>query len=111
MDTSTIAKKAGLFEDSTSKKRYECMLYNGQNGNAIFEWSDRSVVESPVIEKTEDNPTGAYMQIIWNKVVGKGIVNVGDFVAKNENGGFFTIKPNDFYDSLVEVKSVKDRVG
>ena len=72
----------------------EAIQYNGFNDSFISQWSDKKVFVSPVLEPTEDNPSGAYLQIKTLEGVMTAIV--GDFIIKGIKGEFYPCKPDIF---------------
>lgn len=72
----------------------DAMLYTGNNGSELSAWSNRAVIESPVLEPSEDNPTGAYLQIKTREGTMIGIV--GDWIIRGIKGEFYPCKPDIF---------------
>jgi hypothetical protein len=72
----------------------EAMEYTGNNGHDICQWSNDVVVESPVLEPTEDNPTGRYLQIKTLEGIMTAIV--GDSVIRGIRGEFYPCKDEIF---------------
>lgn len=72
----------------------EAWQYTGQGGWKIEQWSGGNVVESPVLEPTADNPTGAYLQI--KTLEGTMTAIVGDWIIKGIRGEFYPCKPDIF---------------
>lgn len=60
--------------------KIEAEQYTGNNGQYLREWSKGKIIESPVLEKTKDNPTGEYVQIKTLEGTITGIV--GDYIIK-----------------------------
>lgn len=79
----------------------DAIQYNGNNGNKLYWWSDCSVIESPVLEPDESNPSGAYVQI--QTLEGCMIGNNGDYIIKGVNGEFYPCKPDIFEKSYEPV--------
>jgi hypothetical protein len=81
----------------------EAEQFNGNNGGHIRVWSSDAVIASPVLEPTEDNPTGSYLQIKTLEGVMTAIV--GDWIIKGVKGEFYPCKPDIFeatYDPVIE---------
>lgn len=72
----------------------EAIQYTGHNGLTLLSWSNREVVESPVLEQSESNPTGAYVQVKTLEGTMTGIV--GDYIIKGVKGEFYPCKPDIF---------------
>lgn len=72
----------------------EAVQYTGHNGDELRSWSGGAVVNSPVLEPTEENPSGAYVQIETLEGVMVGLV--GDWVIKGVQGEFYPCKPDIF---------------
>ena len=72
----------------------EAMQYTTSNGPDIRKWSDGKCVESPVLEPSEDNPTGEYMQI--RTLEGTMIASLGDYIIRGVEGEFYPCKPGIF---------------
>lgn len=72
----------------------EAIQYDGNNGNALNNWSHGTVVESQICEPTENNPRGAYIQI--RTLEGTMIGNVNDWIIKGVNGEYYPCKPDIF---------------
>lgn len=77
----------------------EAIQYTGHNGWQIENWakengSNRVILQSPVLEATEDNPTGAYLQV--QTLEGIMTASVGDFIIKGVSGEFYPCKPDIF---------------
>ena len=72
----------------------EAIQYTGKNDWQLSQWSNRKVYCSPVLEPTENNPTGSYLQI--NTLEGVMTAIVGDFIIKGINGEFYPCKPDIF---------------
>lgn len=80
---------------------FEAIQYTGHNGSEIRSWSEDKVIESPVLEPTNDNPTGDYLQIKRHDVV--MTARVGDYIVKSTHGHFYPIHPSGFDASHVPV--------
>ena len=72
----------------------EAEEYTGDNGWKINQWSENKVIESPVLEPTEDNPSGTYLQI--ETLEGWMTAIVGDWIIRGVKGEFYPIK-NDIF--------------
>lgn len=72
----------------------EAVKFSGNNSLEIDEFTGGKAKESPVLEPSEDNPTGQYLQLKTLK--GTIIVDLGDFIIKNINGEFSTRKQDIF---------------
>lgn len=81
----------------------ESIQYTGHNGNYIEQWTNKKAIQSPVLEPTDNNPTGAYLQIYT--LEGIHIANVGDWIIKGVKGEFYPCKPDIFemtYEEVIE---------
>ena len=72
----------------------EAIQYNGNNGYQLGEWSHGIIIQSPICEPSEDNPSGEYVQI--KTLEGVMIGNVNDWIIKGVNGEFYPCKPDIF---------------
>lgn len=79
----------------------EAIQYNGNNGNELYLWSDCEVIESPVLEPTEVNPSGEYVQV--QTLEGCMIGIKGDYIIKGINGEFYPCKPDIFLKTYEQV--------
>jgi hypothetical protein len=68
--------------------------YNGHNGDFLRRWSGGAVVESPVLEPSEENPSGAYLQI--KTLEGTMTAITGDWIIRGVKGEFYPCKPDIF---------------
>lgn len=75
----------------------EAIRYTGNNGMEIEKWSNRMIIQSPVLEPSKENPTGEYVQIktidtnsSWATAI------VGDWVLKGIRDEFYPCKDNIF---------------
>ena len=80
-------------------EQFNGIQYTGHNGKEIEKWSDGIAVESPVIEPSDNNPTGAYMQIkddigTYNPY-SFAIANVDDWIIKSGNT-YIVLSPEEF---------------
>jgi hypothetical protein len=57
----------------------EIIKYTGINCKEIESWSNE-IIPSPVLEPTDNNPTGRYLQFRCS------VIKVGDWILKNGNG-------------------------
>lgn len=78
----------------------EAVQYTGKNDFEIGKWSNGLVYPSPVLEPTENNPSGSYLQIKTLKGVMPAIV--GDWIIKGVKGEFYPCK-NDIFLMTYEV--------
>ena len=78
------------------------MQYDGTNGYKMKDWSDGKVYPSPVLEPTNDNPSGSYLQIDTLEEIMTAIV--GDWIIKGIKGEFYPCKPDIFEQTYEEVK-------
>ena len=78
----------------------EAIQYTGNNGNELNKWSDGAVIDSPVLEPREGNPSGTYTQIKTLEGVMTAIP--GDWIIKGVNGEFYPCKP-DIFDKTYEL--------
>jgi len=72
----------------------DTIQYTGKNGWEIRNWSSDKVIESPVLEPTQDNPTGEYLQI--DTLEGWMTAIVGDWIIRGVKGEFYPCKPDIF---------------
>lgn len=77
------------------KKPIEAIQYTGRNGSEIRAWSNGLIIESPVCEPSEKNPTGYYVQIKnsngWTTAI------VGDWIIfEASTGNFLSCKDQVF---------------
>ena len=77
----------------------EAIQYTGDNGLEIKEWSDGAAYESPVLEPSCANPTGAYVQVKTLEGTMTGIV--GDYIIRGVKGEYYPCKP-DIFDKTYE---------
>lgn len=75
-------------------KIYDCYQYDGSNAHILYKWSNGCIIESPVCEPTDDNPTGAYVQI-KNKITSETIARVGEWIVK-EDGDLYLSFPDSY---------------
>jgi hypothetical protein len=64
-------------------KVVEAIQYTGNNASTIEKWAGNKCKQSPVLEPTEDNPTGEYMQV--DGITGWVCAVVGDYVVKYQD--------------------------
>jgi hypothetical protein len=67
----------------------------------IKRWSNGKVYASPVLEPTENNPSGVYWQI--NTLEGVMTATIGDYIIKGVNGEFYPCKPDIFHKTYERV--------
>lgn len=72
----------------------EAMRVTKHNAPGISEWSNGNVVASPVLEPTEANPTGVYLQV--ETLEGRMTAIVGDWIIRGIKGEFYPCKPDIF---------------
>lgn len=72
----------------------DAVQYDGKNGAALRRWSNDAVIESPVLEPREGNPTGEYVQVKTLEGTMCGIV--GDWIIRGVNDEFYPCKPDIF---------------
>ncbi len=68
----------------------EARQYTGCNDMEIDDWSIGKVIESPVLEPTEENPSGDYLQI--KTLEGTMTAIVGDWIIKGVAEEFYPCK-------------------
>jgi hypothetical protein len=79
----------------------EAARYDGNNGWRINDWSGGRCVDSPVLDPSVDNPSGAYLQI--PTLEGVMIATPGDWIIKGVKGEFYPCKPDIFKATYEEV--------
>ena len=79
--------------------------YTGKNDFEIGKWSNDLVYPSPVLEPSENNPSGSYLQIKTLEGVMTAIV--GDWIIKGVKGEFYPCK-NDIFLMTYDVVIPKD---
>ena len=91
-----MKKKGGVNLPKFRKKPVviDAIQYTGKNDLLIKEWSNGIVYCSPVLEPTDKNPTGSYLQINTLEGVMTAIVN--DWIIKGIKGEFYPCKPDIF---------------
>lgn len=82
----------------------EAVQYTGKNGNEIRKWSGNKVIESPVLEPSDDNLSGKYVQI--ETLEGTMIGNVGDWIIKGIQGEFYPCK-DEIFKATYEIERVR----
>lgn len=68
----------------------EAVQYTGKNDFQLSQWSDRCIVASPVLEPSEDYPSGRYTQVVrnyydYNEESNHGCkntANIGDWIIR-----------------------------
>lgn len=79
----------------------EAIQYTGKNDDEIKRWSNGKVYCSPVLEPTDYNPTGDYLQI--NTLEGVMTAIVGDYIIKGVKGEFYPCKADIFETSYESI--------
>ena len=72
----------------------EAIQITEQTYNEIRIWSDGKVYPSPVLEPSEDNPSGVYWQIKTIDSIATAVS--GDWICKGIQGEFYPCKPDIF---------------
>ena len=72
----------------------EAIQYTGHNGYELERWTARKAIESPVLEPTDYNPEGCYLQIAT--LEGTHTATPGDWIIKGVKGEFYPCKPDIF---------------
>lgn len=80
----------------------EAIQYNGKNGSEIYNWSNGRVIESPVLEPTSLNPSGAYLQI--ETLEGTMTAIYADWIIRGVKGEFYPCKPDIFEQTYEKVE-------
>jgi len=83
----------------------EAIQYTGKNDFEIGKWSNDLVYPSPVLEPSENNPSGSYLQIKTLEDVMTAIV--GDWIIKGVKGEFYPCK-NDIFLMTYDIVIPKD---
>lgn len=90
----------------------EAIQYTGNNGALISNWAmrlgtagGRVVVESPILEPTPHNETGAYLQIYTLGGVTTAVV--GDWIIEGTKGEFYPIKDDIFRETYEAVEDTE----
>ena len=81
----------------------EAFQIDERTENAIRIWSQGNVYASPVLERTEESPSGVYWQI--NTLEGVMTAVPGDYIIKGVKGEFYPCKSDIFemtYDEVTE---------
>jgi hypothetical protein len=78
----------------------EAIRFDGYNGWLIEKWSSGKVIASPILEPTDSNPFGSYLQI--KTLEGTMIAIVGDYVIKGIAEEFYPCK-SDIFEKTYEV--------
>ena len=81
---------------------FDVMQYTGVNGDEINKWSGDRAIESHVLERTEKNPSGLYLQILTK--IGMMVAIVGDYVIKIDDEDFYIRGAKTFEETYEEVK-------
>lgn len=75
----------------------EATKYDGTNGRFLNEWSNGKVIESPILEPSEDYKDGRYVQIKTIDTDSSWATEIiGDWVIKGTKGEFYPCKPDIF---------------
>lgn len=82
----------------------EAMRYTGYNDSDLWQWSNGAVTGSPVMEPTEANPLGYYVQIAT--LEGTMIGNAGDWIIRGVKGEFYPCKPDIFAATYEPVEDI-----
>lgn len=72
----------------------EARQLNEQTYQDINNWSNGAVYSSPIVEPSEDNPSGVYWQVNTKK--GVMVASLNDFIIKGVEGEFYACDPNIF---------------
>ena len=72
----------------------EAIQYDGTNGYTIQTWSEQNVLESPVLEPTNRNPSGKYLQVKTPEGMMTAIY--ADWIIKGVKGEYYPCKPDVF---------------
>jgi len=84
-------------------KIYEAIQYTGKNSLEIQEWSENFILESPVLEPSQDNPSGEYMQISNTHAERSAIPN--DYIVKYPDDTFHVWTEELFFKLFRELKN------
>jgi hypothetical protein len=79
----------------------EAALFDGHNYREIEKWAENKVTVSPVLEPTDYNPHGVYLQI--ETLEGLMTAIPGDWIIKGIKGEFYPCKPDIFEATYEEV--------
>lgn len=82
-------------------KIVEAHRYDGTNADFLRKWSNGKVIESPVLEPSEDNPKGQYLQI--NCLGGLMVGNIGDYIVRGVYGEYYSCNPDVFEKTYSEI--------
>lgn len=94
-----------MIQKFKKKLEIEAIQYTGKNYFEIGKWSNDLVYPSPVLEPTENNPSGSYLQIKTLEGIMTAIV--GDWIIKGVKGEFYPCK-NDIFIMTYDVVIPKD---
>ncbi len=89
----------------------EAIQYTGNNGLELHKWTKGVVIQSPVLEPTESNPTGSYVQVITLEGIMTGVV--GDWIIQGVSGEFYPCKPDIFeatYEPVLDEEKSRPRL-
>lgn len=87
------------YKQKSNGEIFDFHQYTGHNAHLLHKLSNGCIIESPVCEPTDDNPTGAYVQI-FNKGVTE-IAKVGDWIVK-KRGNYLSF-PDTFVKKYFEL--------
>ncbi len=77
------------------RKVVKAIRYTGNNGTEIKQFTKGQAVQSPVLESSKDNPTGAYLQIVANGDW-LGFAIPGDYIVMDEHDNVSCWTEEDF---------------
>ena len=80
----------------------EAMQFQVHKGWQVEQWSDGNAINSPILEPSDDDPTGEYLQIKTPEGVMTAIP--GDYIIKGVKGEFYPCKPDIFEMTYEEVE-------
>jgi len=80
----------------------EAIQFDGMNAFEIQKWSNQKILFSSMVEITENNPSGKYLEI--KTLEGILIAIPGDWIIKGVKGEFYPCKPDIFEMTYDEVK-------
>jgi uncharacterized protein affecting Mg2+/Co2+ transport len=82
----------------------EAIRYDGTNSEQLRSWSDGAVIQSPVLEPSEEYKDGSYVQIKTLEGVMTAII--GDWIIKGVHGEYYPCK-NDIFRKTYDFESEK----
>ncbi len=104
--------KVNQYNFKQNNKKYFAVQYNGNNGNFLYNWSHKCVVESPICEPTKENPTGAYVQIRNNDFNhSSSIAIVGDWIVYDFEDNEYITCSNDFFEENYELINLEKEIS